>query len=93
MKSTDQEIQTTYIRIVTLRSILKLSKASSIGCALTHEFYEDMATQGVKEGAAKQRLRAVHDEGHIKRILRGAYQVSATGIQILEAIGEGPNDN
>lgn len=90
----DEDKLTTYTRMMTLKTLLEIQEVHALGLATTPDFVDAVAKEGVGEGAAKQRLRSVFEEGYIRRVLRGAYLVTPEGLQRLENAGmEGFDDS
>ena len=76
----------TFIQVMTVFHVAELQKNNALSLALTKDFIAVMNRYGVLEGAAKQRLLLAVKEGYTVRMLRGAYQLTAKGIELLESM-------
>jgi predicted transcriptional regulator len=78
-----------YMHVLTVQTIKGIQKTHVHGLCTTKDYYATVAEEGVTEGAAKQRLKVVFDEGYVTRVLRGAYSVTLEGHELLESVGIG----
>ena len=82
----DEYQDKTYMKALTIQHVLDLQKINPLGVALTGDYVDLVARNGVKVGAARQRLRRIAQTGLIKRVIRGAYQVTPKGYELLESV-------